>query len=80
MSNLLLSFELRKKVSYRCLNIKYYDICKKLQYLVESMCPISDPEFADDGGTNADYDDLASIKKNSPLDLYSILIRYCLNH
>ena len=44
------------------------------------MCPISDPEFADDGGTNADYDDLASIKKNSPPDLYSILIRYRLNH
>ena len=43
-----------------------------------SMCPISDPDFVDDGGTKANYDDLASIKKNSPLDLYFILIRYCL--
>lgn len=42
------------------------------------MCPISDPDFVDDGGTKTNYDDLASIKKNSLLDLYSILIRYCL--
>lgn len=38
---------------------------------------MSDPGFVDDGGSKADYDDLTSIlKNNSPLNLYSILIRY----
>lgn len=60
-----------------CLNIKHSNVCQKMQYLIQCMCPMSDPGFVDDGGSKADYDDLTSIlKNNSPLNLYSILIRY----
>lgn len=47
-----------------------------MQYLVQSMCPVSDFGFVDDGGNNTD---LFRIFFNSPHDLYSILtvIRYC---